>query len=97
MLEHITNRPAQTDYAVAPGEYLEEWMHQRRSGPQEVANLLGTTQEQVIAILNAKVSLDEETAVELARVTGIPTRAWLRYQENYLSDLARINQTEALR
>ncbi|BCR80261.1 helix-turn-helix transcriptional regulator [Arachnia rubra] len=41
-----------TNYAVAPGEYLEEWILEQGLSQQQVAGLLGCSRKQVNEIVN---------------------------------------------
>ena len=87
-----------TNYAVAPGEYLKEWMEDNESGitQLELASRIGVSRKLVNGILCGRDPITEETAIKLERVTGIPTDAWLRYEAKYRSDLARIHDEESL-
>lgn len=79
-----------TNYAVAPGEYLEEWIDAQGFSQQHVADLLGSSRKQVNEIVNGRAPVTSDTAVRLERVVGIPADAWLRYEAAYRADLARI-------
>ena len=87
-----------TNYAVAPGEYLKEWIEDSGSEMTqlELANRIGVSRKLVNGILCGRDPITEETAIKLARVTGIPGDAWLRYEAKYRSDLARIRDEESL-
>ena len=83
---------AGTNYAVAPGEYLEEWVDEHGLSLQAAAGLLGYSHEQVNEIISGRVPITAETATRLARVTGITARSWLRYESAYSEDLKRRSQ-----
>lgn len=85
-----------TDYAVAPGEYLEEWIDDHGLSQQRVAEQLGSSRKQVNEIVNGRAPITSDTAMRLERVTGIPAKAWLKYEALYRADLARIADEEAL-
>lgn len=80
----------ETNYSVAPGEYLREWMDENRVGVEEVSGLLRADPDYVRALLSGRVPIGEETALRLADVTGILPKAWLRYERAYRADLARL-------
>jgi HTH-type transcriptional regulator/antitoxin HigA len=80
----------ETNYAVAPGEYLEEWIDDRGLSQQHVADLLGCSRKQVNEIVNGRAPVTSDTAIRLERVVGIPADTWLRYEAAYRADLARI-------
>lgn len=79
-----------TNYAVAPGEYLEEWIEDQGLSQQRVADLLGCSRKQVNEIINGRAPVTSDTAMRLERVVGIPADSWLRYEAAYRADLARI-------
>lgn len=85
-----------TNYAVAPGEYLEEWIDEQGLSQQRVADLLGFSRKQVNEIVNGRAPITHGTAIRLERVVGIPVDAWLRYEAAYRADRARIEDQETL-
>jgi HTH-type transcriptional regulator/antitoxin HigA len=85
-----------TNYAVAPGEYLEEWIDEQGLSQQRVADLLGCSRKQVNEIVNGRAPVTDDTAMRLERVVGIPADSWLRYEAAYRADLARISDQQAL-
>lgn len=87
---------AGTNYAVAPGEYLEEWIDENGLSQQRVAELLGCSRKQVNEIVNGHAPITSETATRLERVSGIPAASWLRFEAAYRADLARIADEENL-
>lgn len=85
-----------TNYAVAPGEYLEEWIEGHDLTQQQAADLLGSSRKQVNEIVNGRAPVTSETALRLERVVGIPAGTWLSYEARYRADLARIADEESL-
>lgn len=85
-----------TNYAVAPGEYLEEWLSEEGMSQQALADLLGCSRKQVNEIINGRAPITNDTAIRLQRVVGIPSDSWLRYEAAYRADLARIADQEHL-
>jgi len=85
-----------TNYAVAPGEYLEEWIDEENLTQKRVADLLGYSRKQVNEIVNGHAPITSETALRLERVVGIPADSWLRYEAAYRADRARIADQENL-
>lgn len=88
-----------TNYAVAPGEYLEEWGIERGVSHQRVAILLGWSRERLIEFGEGLVPVTDDIANRLENVTGVPADSWLRYEATYRADLARIytEPTEAIK
>lgn len=87
---------ATTNYAVAPGEYLGEWIDEQDLSQQRVAELMGCSRKQVNEIVNGRAPVTSDTAVRLERLTGIPVDSWLRYEAAYRADVARIADQEDL-
>ncbi|SLJ23041.1 HigA family addiction module antidote protein [Mycobacteroides abscessus subsp. abscessus] len=85
-----------TNYAVAPGEYLEEWIDDQGLSQQRVAEMLGCSRKQVNDIVHGRAPITQDTAMRLERVVGIPAVSWLRYEAAYRADLARIADEENL-
>ena len=85
-----------TNYAVAPGEYLEEWIEDEGLTQTRVAELMGVSRKQVNALVNGHAPVTPDTALVLERVVGIPAKTWLKYEAMYREDLARIRDEEAL-
>jgi len=83
-----------TDYAVAPGEYLEEWIFEQGLSRQKAAELLGCSCEQVSEIINGRAPITGDTALSLEGAVGIPADSWLRYEAAYRADLVRIAARE---
>lgn len=81
-----------TNYAVAPGEYLAEWMHDHEFSHQRVATLLGTTSVTVDDIITGRTPITDSLARNLKHLTGIPARTWLNYEALYQADKARLDQ-----
>lgn len=84
------------NYAVAPGEYLEEWIDDQGFSQQRVAEMLGCSRKQVNEIVHGRAPITADTARRLERVVGIPADAWLRYEAAYRANLIRIVDEEGL-
>lgn len=85
-----------TNYAVAPGKYLEEWLEDQGMTQAEVAARLGCSRKFVNEIVNGHASITPTTANMLERVTGIKSESWLRIEATYRADLSRLAEQEAL-
>ncbi|SHJ80594.1 HTH-type transcriptional regulator / antitoxin HigA [Tessaracoccus bendigoensis DSM 12906] len=84
------------NYAVAPGEYLAEWLEEERFTQQQLADRLGWSRKRVNEIVGGRAPVSAEAAIQLERVTGIPSDSWLRFETAYRSDLARLHDVEQL-
>jgi plasmid maintenance system antidote protein VapI len=82
----------ETNYAVAPGEFLQEWVDENALPLEEVARRMGCSHSVVVEIITGRAPVTDGTARKLECLTGIPARVWLRYESAYQCDLARITQ-----
>lgn len=88
----------ETDYAVWPGEFLVEWLneHHLDGADPNVLEDIGWDRQRMSAFLAGSVVLTEKMAVQLEGLMRkrsthvIPSRAWLRYEALYRSDLRRL-------
>ena len=87
---------ATTNYAVAPGAFLEEWLDDENMTQGQAASRLGYSRKQVNEVVNGHAPITADTASRLARLTGIPVDAWLRYEALYRADLQRLRDEEDL-
>lgn len=78
------------NYAVAPGEYLQEWLDENHLTQQQAAVRLGCSRKQVNELVNGRAPVSPETATRLERVTGITANSWLVFEAAYRADLARL-------
>lgn len=84
------------NYAVAPGEYLSEWLEETSTTQQQAADRLGCSRKLVNEIVNGRAAVSTDTALKLERLTSIPADAWLRFETQYRLDLARIRESADL-
>lgn len=80
----------ETDYAVAPGRILDEWLDENEWTQTELARRLGCSVKHVNQVVNGVASLTPAFAVELERVTRVPAKLWSNMESNYRTDLARL-------
>jgi HTH-type transcriptional regulator / antitoxin HigA len=85
-----------TDYAVAPGETLQELLEERGMSQRELARRTGLSPKHVNKLLHGLVPLSVDVAVRLERVLGAPALFWNRLEANYRSDLERIRSKRDL-
>ena len=84
------------DYAVSPGNHIEEWLDDQGINAAELARRLDVTPKHVSELLSGKAPLSATVALGLERVTGIPARIWNRFEAGYREDLARLAETDRL-
>lgn len=81
---------SQTDYTVAPGEYLREWMDDCCVTRPSAAWLLGLSPDQLEDLLTGAMPIDEQLAQTLETRTTMAAASWLRFEKAYLQDLQRL-------
>lgn len=79
-----------TDYAVAPGEYLVEWLVENDVSTIDAAIRIGWAEAHVDDLINGRKPVDSATAALLERLTSIPALSWLSYEATYRADLVRL-------
>jgi HTH-type transcriptional regulator/antitoxin HigA len=80
-----------TNYAVAPGEYLKEWLEEHHQPIEDLPGLLICTPRQASKLLTGYTKITPTLATRLQDLTSIPANAWLRYETTYRADLKRLN------
>ena len=80
-----------TNFAVAPGEYLQEWIDGNGMSVGEFAVELGVTVAEIEDLLTGKEAIGREIAYQLERVTSIPSDSWIRFELKYREDLKRMS------
>ena len=85
-----------TDYAVSPGETLQELLEERGMSQRELASRAGLSPKHVNKLLQGLVPLSADVAVRLERVTGTPAHFWNALEAQYRSDLERIQSKRDL-
>lgn len=77
------------DYAVAPGEVLEEHLAARGLSQTRFAKLCGRSSKLINEIVSGKAPVEPETALEFERVLDLDARIWLGIESEYRLHLAR--------
>ena len=80
-----------TDWVIAPGETLKEWLSDNRISVPVASACIGTknrmeAREILQAVLDRKPYGEKECAV-LSRVTSIPAVFWQNLEHNYRAGL----------
>jgi addiction module HigA family antidote len=84
------------DYAVAPGEILQEALVERQMTQAELARRTDRPLKTINEIINGKAAITPETAIQLERVLGIPDRVWNNLEVRYRAALARAEEHRQL-
>lgn len=69
-----------------PGDILAEAIEERGVTGTELARRLGCTEEHVSQLVNGKVPLTTDMALQLEQVLAIPAQFWNALEFNYRSE-----------
>jgi len=81
--------PFNPDYAVHPGEILEETLQARGMRKSDLAKRCQLTQKTISLIINGKAPITPETAIQLERVLGVAADVWNNLDANYRLHMAK--------
>ena len=84
------------DYAVPPGETIEEMIDELGMDQQELSIRLALSAKHVNQIIRGHASITHETAIALERVLGVPAGFWLNREAIYRERLAKIDEKKRL-
>ncbi|WP_032368555.1 hypothetical protein [Rhodococcoides fascians] len=88
---------SETNYAVAPGEYIEEWLEDNNRDASWLAKRINASVEFMLCLIAGEEELDVATAFSIANATGIEGRIWMNHERQYRADLARLAAIEVNR
>ncbi len=77
------------DYAVPPGQILEEILEARDIKKREFAERCGLSAKTASQIIHGKAPVTPETSIQFERVLGISAATWDNLESNYRRHLAR--------
>jgi len=80
----------QPDYVSSPGETLLETIETMGMSQVELAKRVGRPVKAINVIIQKKVTITAETALELEQVLHIPASFWLKREQHYRESLARL-------
>lgn len=84
------------DYAVAPGQLIEEYLREKNMSARELARRCGRSPKLITEIILGKASVEPETALQLERVLNVNASIWLAFESEYRLRLARIGEDNKL-
>lgn len=96
-MSNLPKNPYLPDYAVHPGEILEEECEVYAMQQVELAHRLGVARKTVNEIIKGKAPITSDMALKLERVFPQPAHFWNNLQRNYEQTLARLAEQERLR
>ena len=77
------------DYAVSPGEVLEEHLETRGMSQAELARLCGQSPKLISDIIAGKAPVEARTALQFEKALGMDASVWLGIESDYRLRLAR--------
>ena len=89
--------PYEPDYAVPPGETLQETIDALGMPQKELAVRTGLTPKTINLLIKGRHPLTRATAIRLERVTGVPARMWNSLETQYRERLALVADRERLK
>ena len=87
-------RELQTDILVHPGDLLKKELVARGLKKKDFAEQLDIHASQLSDLLNGKRHVNAMLALKLERLLGIKSDFWLRLQNSYDLDMARMKMPE---
>lgn len=84
------------NYAVLPGEVLNDELELREMSQQELSKRTGLSPKHIVSIIKGKSSITPETALKLERTIGMPANYWLNLESNFQEIKARLAEEEKL-
>ena len=88
--------PYKPDYAVPPGETLQETLEALGMTQAQLAVRTGLTPKTINQIVKGGHALSLETAIKLERATGVPAHVWNALEMSYRERLARVADRQSL-
>lgn len=83
----------ETNYAVPPGHYLQEWLTEHDMSLSDAMRVLPIEPDVLLDLVYGHTPVIGVYAMSLAELTGIPIATWLRYEVQYQADKARLATT----
>lgn len=87
----------QPDYAIPPGETLQEELASRGMTQAELADRTGMAKKTINEIIKGKAPITPDTALKLENVFGLPAHFWNMLQQNFQETKARLAEQDRLK
>ena len=84
------------DYAVSPGQILEETLQARNMKKQDLAQRCGLSAKTVSLIIGGQAPVSPQTALQLERVLGVSANIWNNLEANYRLSQAKQDSRQKL-
>ena len=86
----------ESPFAVHPGVFLNDFIEDFSMNQVDLAKRVGLTPKTINEIIKGKTGITKSTALRLSTVFPVSETYWNSLQEEYLSDLARIENEERI-
>lgn len=86
----MTRYAYEPDYAVSPGQTLQETIDALGIDQKELAARAGLSAKHVNQIINGVAPITHDSSIRLERVTGVPARMWNHLEANFQEQRARL-------
>ncbi|MFH1648458.1 MAG: HigA family addiction module antitoxin [Patescibacteria group bacterium] len=84
------------DYAIRPGEILEETLDARRIKKKEFAKRCMLSDKTISQIISGKAPITPDTAIRFERILGVSAAVWNNLESNYRLHVAKISSRQNL-
>jgi HTH-type transcriptional regulator / antitoxin HigA len=88
--------PHEPDYAVSPGEVLQETIDALGMTQVDLAKRTGLSKKTINQIIRGHEPISCDTALRLERVTSVPARLWNNLEATFRERLARLEEKSQL-
>lgn len=85
------------DYAIHPGEYLEEVLESRSIKKRDLSERLGISEKHLSQIINKQALITSAIAVQLEKILSISANIWNNLNSDYSLFEARLKEAEELK
>jgi addiction module HigA family antidote len=92
----MTRYTYEPDYAVPPGQTLQETIDNLGIDQRELAVRAGLSAKHINQVIKGIAPITPESAIRLERVTGVPARMWNNLETNYQEQKTRLAEREKL-
>lgn len=84
-----------TDYAVPPGEYLEEWILEGTNVPDivKILETLEMNDKDLDNFIKGEYRVSNNLAEKLELLTSIPRGTWVKLDNLYQEDIERLHHS----
>lgn len=85
----INENSSISNFAIPPGEYLEEVIEELGMSKDELAKRMARPAPKLSSIFKGEKAITPETALQLEKVVGVPAHIWIGLETEYRLSLAR--------